>query len=41
MRVDYWLASWAGGAWKTPAPDTFEAIKKAATTAGTLIILRN
>jgi hypothetical protein len=37
----YWLASCVGCAWKTPAPDTWEAIRKAATTAGTLISLRN
>jgi hypothetical protein len=38
---DYSLASCAVTGWKTPAPDTCEAIKKAATTAGTLISLRN
>jgi hypothetical protein len=38
---NYWLASCVGCAWKTPAPDTWEAIRKAATTAGTLISLRN
>ena len=27
--------------WKIPAPDICDAIKKAATTAGTLISLRN
>ena len=27
--------------WKIPAPETWEAIRKAATTAGTLINLRN
>lgn len=38
---DYSLVNWAGCEWKTPAPETWEAIKKAATTAGTLISLRN
>jgi hypothetical protein len=37
----YWLAYCDGWLWKTPAPETWEAIRKAATTAGTLISLRN
>lgn len=37
----YSLAIGAGWERKTPAPDTWEAIRKAATTAGTLISLRN
>jgi hypothetical protein len=41
LKEGYWLVNWAGCAWNTPAPDTCEAIKKAATTAGTLISLRN
>ena len=37
----YWLVNCVGGELKMPAPETWEAIKKAATTAGTLISLRN
>jgi hypothetical protein len=40
-RKIYWLANSVGEPWKMPAPDTCEAIRKAATTAGTLISLRN
>ena len=39
---NYSAAAWTVGCgWKMPAPDTWEAIKKAATMAGTLISLRN
>jgi hypothetical protein len=38
---DYSLANCADEEWKMPAPETWEAIRKAATTAGTLISLRN
>jgi hypothetical protein len=41
FEENYSLANCADWAWKTPAPDTWEAIRKAATTAGTLISLRN
>ncbi len=41
LRDGYWLANCAGWTWNTPAPDTCEAIRKAATTAGTLMSLRN
>ena len=37
----YSLANCAGAEWKMPAPETWEAIRKAATTAGTLISLKN
>jgi hypothetical protein len=35
------LAKCVGVEWKIPAPETWEAIRKAATTAGTLMNLRN
>jgi hypothetical protein len=35
------LANCVGVEWKIPAPETWEAIRKAATTAGTLMSLRN
>jgi hypothetical protein len=37
----YSLAGCIGLDWKIPAPETWEAISNAATTAGTLINLRN
>jgi hypothetical protein len=37
----YSLASCAGAWWKIPPPETCDAIRNAATTAGTLISLRN
>lgn len=40
-KDSYSLANCVGEEWKIPAPDTCDAIKKAATTAGTLISLRN
>ena len=37
----YSLAIWTWAERKTPAPETCDAIRNAATTAGTLISLRN
>ena len=37
----YWLVSWVRAEWKIPAPETWDAIRNAATTAGTLISLKN
>jgi hypothetical protein len=37
----YWLAISACAGWKIPAPEICDAIRKAATTAGRLISLRN
>jgi hypothetical protein len=37
----YSLARCIGNAWKIPAPETWEAIRNAATTAGTLMNLKN
>jgi hypothetical protein len=39
--IAYSPVNCAGEEWKMPAPETWEAIRKAATTAGTLISLKN
>jgi len=41
FQGDHLLANCDGVEWKIPAPETWEAIRKAATTAGTLMSLRN
>jgi hypothetical protein len=41
MEGCYSLAKCIGEEWKIPAPETCEAIRKAATTAGTLMNRRN
>jgi hypothetical protein len=41
FQEDHSLAYCDGEEWKIPAPETWEAIRKAATTAGTLMSLRN
>jgi hypothetical protein len=38
---DHSLAKWVGVDWKMPAPETCDAIRNAATTAGRLMSLRN
>jgi hypothetical protein len=40
-RGRYWLVIWVRAEWKIPAPETCDAIRNAATTAGTLISLKN
>jgi hypothetical protein len=41
FQGDHSLAYCDGVEWKMPAPETWEAIRKAAKTAGTLMNLRN
>jgi len=41
LQGDHSLAYCDGVEWKIPAPETWEAIRKAAKTAGTLMNLRN
>ena len=41
MEGSYSLAACIGREWKIPAPETWEAIRNAAMTAGTLMKRRN
>ena len=40
-RPCHWLAICTGAEWKIPAPETCDAIRNAAMTAGTLMNLKN